>query len=95
MTLVRAGHWYVETPGGLIEVEVWDENPQRWAVVTSGAAVVACRRVADFPVNRPLPAPAAIAACDRCQAPVVVGPSSPAGPPRRCLQCAGITPLPL
>jgi hypothetical protein len=57
--------------------------------------VVVCRRVADFPGGC-APTGAVVAICARCPQPVAYDPAGPhQEAPRICLQCGGITPLPI
>lgn len=66
-----------------------DRAPEVWV----------CRRVADFPPGT-IPPHGAEAFCARCGAAIVYNPATreptmPAHTPKVCMQCAGITPLPL
>jgi len=53
-----------------------------------------CRRVGDY-APAPIPAGAAFAVCSRCQADIAFNPARQVTAPKVCLQCAGITPLPI
>lgn len=83
---VHGGKYYgVTAAGRMIEIGDVDRAPD----------AVICRRVVDFP-GALVPAGGAVAACTTCGASVVYNPAGPhQNRPRRCMQCAGVRPLPL
>lgn len=84
MTTTKPGHYYGITHDGRFE-EITAQRPDS----------VLCRRVADFPNGR-APDGATITACGRCAAPIAWNARGPhLAAPRICMQCGGITPLPI
>jgi hypothetical protein len=83
---VHGGRFYGRlTPNGpfVPVVEVVGE-PDAWI----------CRRVVDFP-GQQIPAGGDVAACSRCEAPIVFNPLRTVTAPKICMQCASIRPLPI
>lgn len=87
MTETKAGTLYGRRTdsGELVEL------PQDYAAPD----YVICRRVADYAPS-PVPPGAGRTVCSRCGAAIAFNPNGPhQDKPRRCMQCAGITPLPI
>jgi hypothetical protein len=84
---VNAGTYVVRTPNGFARLPEFPINPV--------PQVVICRRLSDYPQQRP-PAAAAMTVCHTCRAPIAFNPNGPHHDrPKICLQCAGIEPLPI
>jgi hypothetical protein len=81
--IVHGGRFYWRSPQGPLEPAA-PGDPDVWI----------CRRVADYP-SQQIPMGGQVAACTRCEAPIVFNPARPVSAPKICMQCARITPLPL
>ncbi len=82
--IIRVGNYYGRTDDDrLVPVSPW-RAPDTWV----------CRRLADFP-DQEIPPNGATAECSRCTEIVVFNPKRHVRAPKVCMQCAGITPLPM
>lgn len=81
--IVEGGQFYRRAWNGALEPAAAGE-PDVWI----------CRRLVDYP-NAVAPAGGELAQCTRCCALIVFNPAREVGAPKMCMQCSGITPLPI
>ena len=82
---VSPGRLYRLAPSGfMLPVEDDSGAPDVWV----------CRRTADY-APAPIPAGAAFSVCTKCHAAIAFNPARTVAAPKICMQCAGVTPLPM